>query len=261
MRRLEAGKAAYRATRMTALTFLAILLALARGAAQTERQTGADPQTGPSEATQREIIQEETTGTSNDRLFFALPNFLTIENASQIPPLTAKQKFRVQARTSFDYVVVPWYGFLAGISQAENSEPEYGQGAAGYGKRYGTSLADGTIENFWVFAILPSLVHQDPRFYQMPRGAFAHRAAYAMSRIFITRSDSGHRQFNLSEILGSAIAAGISTYTYHPRPERTLGNMASVWGSQVGYDAISIEVKEFWPDIRRKLRGHKEKED
>jgi hypothetical protein len=261
MGRLEAGKAAYRATGMLALVFLAILLPLARGAAQTEQRTDTGQQTEPSEASQREIIQEETTGTSNDRLFFALPNFLTIENASRIPALTAKQKFRVQARTSFDYVVVPWYGFLAGISQAENGESEYGQGAGGYGKRYGTALADGTIENFWVFAILPSMLHQDPRFYQMPRGAFAHRAAYAMSRIFITRSDSGHRQFNFSEILGSAIAAGISTYTYHPRADRTLGNMASLWGSQVSYDAISIEVKEFWPDIRRRLRRHKEKED
>ncbi len=259
MGRFEAGKAAHRATGMLALVFVATLLPLARAAAQTEQQTETGQQTEPSEATQREIIQEETTGTSNDRLFFALPNFLTIENASQIPSLTAKQKFRVQTRTSFDYVVVPWYGFLAGISQAENSEPEYGQGAGGSGKRYGTALADGTIENFLVFAILPSLLHQDPRFYQMPREAFARRAVYAISRIFITRSNSGHRQFNFSEILGSAIAAGISTYTYHPRPERTLGNMASVWGSQVGYDAISIEVKEFWPDIRRRFRGHKEK--
>lgn len=225
------------------------------------QQPIAEQQTQPLQVSQNEKTQEQTTGTSNDRLFFALPNFLTIQNASQIPPLTAKRKFAVVARSSFDWAEFPWYGFLAGISQTENSEPQYGQGAIGYAKRYGTSFADGTIENFWTSAILPSLLRQDPRFYQMPRGAFAHRVGYAMSRIFITRSDSGHRQFNFSEIFGSVIAAGISTYAYHPHAERTLGNTASVWGSQVGYDTITLEVKEFWPDIRRKLLGRHKRID
>jgi hypothetical protein len=196
------------------------------------------------------------TGTSNDRLFYTLPNFLTVQNAGQLPPLTAAQKFKVVARSSFDYVEFPWYGFLAGISQAENSEPGYGQGAAGYGKRYGAAFADGTIENFWTSAILPSLLHQDPRFYQLGKGGFWHRTGYAVSRIFVTRSDSGHSQFNASEIFGSALAAGISTYSYHPHADKTLSNTASVWGTQIGYDTITIVVREFWPDIRRKI-SHK----
>src|SRR6266478_2545476 len=66
--------------------------------------------------------QSEQSGTSKDRLFFTLPNFLTVENAGQIPPLTSGQKFKVVARSSFDYVEFPWYGFLSAISQAENSE-------------------------------------------------------------------------------------------------------------------------------------------
>lgn len=201
--------------------------------------------------------QVEQTGTSNDRLFYTLPNFLTVENVGQIPPLSAGQKFEVVARSSFDWVEFPWYGLLAGISQAENSEAGYGQGAAGYGKRYGAAFADGTIENFWTSAILPSLLHQDPRFYQQNTGGFWHRTGYAMSRIFVTRSDSGQSQFNASEILGSAIAATISTYSYHPQSERTLSNAASVWGTQVGYDTITLVVKEFWPDIRRKLSRKK----
>lgn len=138
---------------------------------------------------------EETTGTSNDRLFYTLPNFLTIENTKQIPPLSAKEKFKVVARSSFDYVEYPWYGFLAAVSQAENSEPGYGQGAAGYGKRYGAAFADGTIESFWAGAILPSALHQDPRFYQSGQRGFWRRAGYAISRIFITRTDSGNKTF------------------------------------------------------------------
>jgi hypothetical protein len=191
--------------------------------------------------------------TSNDRLFFALPNFLTLESAAHVPPLTTKQKFAVVTRSSFDYIQIPWYGFLAGVSQAENSEPGYGQGAAGYGKRIGSAAADGTIENFFTSAILPSVFKQDPRFYQLGQGGFWHRTFYAMSRTVITRSDSGSSQFNVSEVFGSAIAATISTYSYHPHADRTVSNTASVWGSQIGYDTATIVLKEFWPDIRRKI--------
>lgn len=170
-----------------------------------------------------------------------------------MPPLSTEQKFKVVARGSFDYVEYFWYGALAGISQAENSEPGFGQGAVGYGKRYGAAFADGTIENFMTGAVLPSLLHEDPRFYQSGRGTFWHRTGYAMSRIFVTRTDSGGEQFNYSEIIGSAMSAGISTYSYHPRQDCALPNTASVWGTQIGYDTLTIVVKEFWPDIRRKI--------
>jgi hypothetical protein len=203
--------------------------------------------------TEEEKAETAAPATSNDRLFFALPNFLTLENADQVPPLTTKQKFAVVTRSSFDYIQVPWYAFLSGISQAENSEPGYGQGAAGYGKRFGSAAADGTIENYWTSAILPSVFHQDPRFFQSGKGGFWRRTGYAMSRIVVTRSDSGSNQFNGSEVFGSAIAAGISTYSYHPHGDKTLSNTASVWGSQIGYDTVTIVLKEFWPDIRRKL--------
>lgn len=226
---------------------------------RTAQQGGSTNQKNETKQEQKSTIHEETTGTSNDRLFFTLPNFLTVENASHVPPLSAGAKFKVVARSSFDYVEYPWYGFLAGVSQAENSEPGYGQGAAGYGKRLGAAFGDGAIENFWVGAVLPSAFHQDPRFYQLGRGGFRHRTLYAVSRIFVTRTDSGHETFNVSEIFGSAIAAGISTYSYHPRADRTLPNTASVWGSSVGYDTITLVVKEFWPDIRRKIKGTKER--
>ncbi|HXW13068.1 MAG TPA: hypothetical protein VEN79_01035, partial [Terriglobia bacterium] len=75
---------------------------------------------------------KQTLG-SNDRLFYALPNFQTVDTAGQLPPLTAGQKFKLQARSQFDYFEIPWYGILAGFSQARNTSPGYGQGAAGYG--------------------------------------------------------------------------------------------------------------------------------
>jgi hypothetical protein len=192
-------------------------------------------------------------GVSKDRLFYTLPNFLTLENVGQVPPLTTKEKFKVITKGSFDYVLIPWYGFLAGLSQAEDSEAGYGQGAAGYGKRFGAYFADGTIENYITGAILPTVLRQDPRYFQSGKGSFMHRTGYSVSRIVLTRGDNGRQQFNYSEILGSALAAGISTYTYHPHADRTLGNTVSVWGTQVGTDTLTLVVREFWPDIRRKL--------
>jgi hypothetical protein len=214
--------------------------------------------------------------TSNDRLFFTLPNFLTLENSKQVPPLTPKQKFAVVARGSFDYVQFPWYAFLSGISQAQNSEPGFGQGWEGYGKRFGVAFADGTIENFTTAAILPSLLHQDPRYFQSGHGSFGRRTFYAMSRNLITRGDSGKNEFNYSEVVGGAMAAAISTYSYHPKgqyvttttpgvlryipSDRTLSNTAKVWGAQYGYDTLTLVVKEFWPDIRRKIRKNQKSE-
>lgn len=214
------------------------------------------------------------SGTSKDRLFYALPNFLTLENGANVPPLTAKQKFSVVARGTFDPVQFPWWGLLAAIAQGENSEPGYGQGWAGYAKRYGATAADSTIENFMVGAVYASALHQDPRFYQSSTGSFMHRAGYAVSRIVVTRGDSGHSQFNASEVFGSATAAAISTFTYHPHStflstptnphlfvasDRTLGDAASVWGTQLILDTITITLKEFWPDIHRKM-AHKPKQ-
>ena len=259
--------------------FLAQLVTLSFGQSQSEAQPQS-PAPAIQEQTQQtpgKPVEASGTGkpapkgTSNDRLFYALPNFLSLENTGKLPPLTAKQKFGVVARGSFDYIEYPWYGFLSAINQADDAEPAYGQGWGAYGKRYVTSFADGTIENFMTSAILPSLLHQDPRFYQSEAGGFVHKAGYAVSRIFLTRTDAGGTQFNYSEVVGSAMSAAISTYSYHPRStvlrspsgprfvrsDRTLANTANVWGSQLGFDTITIVIREFWPDIHRKLSKKK----
>jgi hypothetical protein len=193
------------------------------------------------------------SGTSNDRIFYTLPNFLTLEHADQAPKLSVGEKFKVTARASFDPVTFVWHGLQAGISQANNSESGYGQGAEGYTKRFTQNFADGTIENFTTQAIFPSLLHQDPRYFQSGQGGVKRRIFYAVGRIFVTRSDSGQSQPNYSEFLGSSTAAVISTYSYHPRGDRDVSTAASVWASEVGFDTLNNLIKEFWPDIRRKL--------
>jgi hypothetical protein len=214
-------------------------------------------------------------GTSNDRLFYTLPNFLTLQSKDQLPPMSAKDKYKVVALGTFDYVEYPWWGLLAAIAQAQNSEPALGQGWVGYAKRYGITAGDSLVENFMVGAVFPSALHQDPRFYQSGQGGFFRRTGYAVGRIFVTRSDSGHKQFNYSEIFGAATAAAISTYTYHPSStyistptnphlfvgsDKTLSNTLDTWGTQLTLDTVTLVVKEFWPDIHRKM-SHKHKGD
>ena len=237
---------------------------------QTQRTPVSDKEKSKSI---QEVPQGKVAGTSNDRLFYALPNFLTLEGRAKLPPMTAKDKFKVVALGTFDYFEYPWWGALSAISQAENSEPAFGQGWAAYGKRYGAQAADSTIENFMVGAVFASALHQDPRFYQSGHGGFFTRTGYAVSRIFVTRGDDGKTQFNASEVFGSATAAAISTYSYHPKStylstptnahlfvasDRTLRNAANVWATQVSLDTVTIVVKEFWPDIHQKM-SHKQK--
>lgn len=247
-----------------------------QGSSQTPAQPASSqqPSSPQSDKNKNDQSSGKVEGTSNDRLFYTLPNFLSMQKGGKLPPLTAKDKFKVVALSTFDYVQYPWWGLLAAVSQAENSEPAYGQGWGAYAKRFGTTAGDSMVENFMVGAVFPSILHQDPRFYYSEQGGFAHRAGYAVSRIFVTRSDSGKAQFNYSEIFGAATAAAISTYTYHPRStylstptnphlfvasDRTLSNTISVWGTQVGLDTVTIVIKEFWPDVHRKM-SHKKPE-
>jgi hypothetical protein len=196
-------------------------------------------------------------GTSKDRILWTLPNFLTVEDANNIPPLTPKQKFAVTARGVFDPFEFVLVSFVAGINQASDSNPTYGQGLKGYAKRYGTAYGDNAIENFMSSAVFPTILHQDPRYYQLGHGSFFRRTEHAVGRVLFTRSDSGEKQLNYSELGGGLTAAAISTYTYHPQSERGFGNVVTVWGSQMGWDAVTYMIKEFWPDLRkRQARKH-----
>jgi hypothetical protein len=206
---------------------------------------------GDASSQQEKPVADLHQGTSNDRILWTLPNFLTVENADRIPPLTPGQKFKVVARGVFDPFEFVLIGFVAGLGQASNSNPSYGQGMQGYAKRYGTAYGDNAIENFMGSAVLPSVLHQDPRYYQLGHGGFFRRASHAVGRVVITRSDSGEKQVNYSELGGALAAAAISTYTYHPQSERGFGNVASVWASQMGWDAVTYMIKEFWPDLRK----------
>ena len=235
-----------------------VVVLLADISALAQRQGPPAPQPPDKQTANDKKDRKQQAAGSNDRLFHALPNFQTVGNTQQLPPLTVGQKFELQARSQFDYFEIPWYGILAGFSQARNTSAGYGQGAAGYGKRYAQEWSDGTIENFMVGAVFASALRQDPRYYVLGKGSFRHRLGYSISRIVVTRSDSGRAEFNASQIFGGATAAGISTYSYHPRDQRTLRNAASLWGTQIGLDIFTQGIKEFWPDIHRRFSRNRQ---
>ena len=192
----------------------------------------------------------------NDRILWTLPNYLTVENASSLPPLTTRQKFKLSTEETFDPVEFGFVGLAAGVNQATNADPSFGQGFKGYGKRFVLEFCDNTIEDYMSEAVFPSLFRQDPRYYQLGKGGFFHRAGYAALRAVVTRSDTGKSQFNFSEVIGSGVSAALSN-TYHPGPQ-TLGSIANIWATQIGWDVAGFEMKEFWPDVHRFLthRNH-----
>jgi hypothetical protein len=229
------------------------LFAQQQSPASADTPSQGQSKTGEKSGDNKDPAIQEQQSPKNDRLFYVLPNFLTVENAKQIPPLTTGQKFKLVALGTFDPIEFPYVGLLALIDQAENTDPSFRQGFVGYAKRYGAAYADTTVENFMVGAIFPSLLHQDPRYYQLGKGGFWHRAGYAALRVLVTRTDSGKNQFNYSELAGSAVAAALSN-AYHPPADRNALNSANIWVTQLWGDAVSFELKEFWPDIHRKLQ-------
>jgi hypothetical protein len=195
---------------------------------------------------------EQETGTVNDRIFEVWPNYGTVETTKTLPPLSSGQKFKLATASVFDWTAFPFNGVLAAISQAKNDPSSWGQGWGAYGKRYGASFADNSIGTYMTTAIFPSLLHEDPRYYQLGKGSFSHRAYYAMNRLFVCRTDAGSSSFNYSESVGNAAAAAISNI-YHPAQDRTASRNAATFGLLILYDGLANELKEFWPDIRRKV--------
>jgi hypothetical protein len=223
----------------------------------TQCQSGKPPaQTGSQD--QKESA-EKARKKKSDRMFYVMPNYLTVDNESEVQPISWKQKFAITAKGTFDPYEFAMVGIVSGIRQADNAYPAFGQGMAGYGKRYGAAFADQADGNIMVGGVFPSLLKTDPRYFRLGRESSFHRFLNAFSRIFVTRKDSGGNIFNVPEFAGNATAIGISN-TYYPAANRSLSSNASNWGTQMGIDAFGNELKEFWPDIHRYLLKKKNKD-
>jgi hypothetical protein len=165
-----------------------------------------------------EIAAEQIKAEEKQRIIGLIPNFYT-SYVRDAAPLTAKQKFSLATHDTFDPVPLIGIAISAGIEQANNSFAGYGQGAAGYGKRYAARFVDGRTSDFFSHAVFPSLLHQDPRYYYQGTGSFKSRLFHAVSFAFVTRSDSGHTVPNYSYLLGDLASGGLSNL-YYPRADR-----------------------------------------
>ncbi len=187
--------------------------------------------------------------------FGVLPNYRTVESADTFRSISTRQKFKIAAEDTFSAPSYLLGGVFAGLSQMNNSNPSFGQGAEGYLKRYASNTADQDIGNFMTEAIMPSLLHEDPRYFRKGTGSIKKRLLYAASRVLITRTDSGGTSFNTAEFLGNGTVAAIGNL-YYADAKGFSPTMQRMF-TQISTDAISNVLKEIWPDVKRKYFNKK----
>jgi hypothetical protein len=206
----------------------------------------------PVQAAAATDVRDAPAAKKPDRVFGVLPNYGTVEEAANVPPITTTAMFRMAALNAFDPYVFPFVGATAAFAQLASHAQSAASEPRAYVSRYATSFADSSISSVLTSAIVPALLKQDPRYFELREGSAWRRAGYAVSRTVITRARSGETQINLSGIGGNGVAAAVSNL-YYPREDRSAAQVLGRWGTQVMWDAVSNELKEFWPDIRRKL--------
>ncbi len=175
---------------------------------QTSRRAPADAVSVTVYASAHEVAAAEVSLEEKQRVFGVVPNFYVVYSPHPTP-LSSGQKFHLAWRSTIDPVNLAGSAFFAGIEQANNSFPGYGQGGEGYAKRFGANFADGTISTFLGSAVLPSLFRQDPRYYYQGTGTAGSRVRHAVLSVFICPGDNGKKQFNYSAVMGNRPATAM----------------------------------------------------
>lgn len=199
--------------------------------------------------TRAEVAEEEIKVEEKQRVLGVLPNFY-VSYTPDAAPLTSKQKFEIAWKTLIDPATLIFVGGAAGIEQAQNHFDEYGQGAQGYGKRFGAGYADTVTSTIIGSALLPSLLKQDPRYFYKGTGSTRSRFLYAVANSFICKGDNGRWQVSYSNILGSLAAGGISNLYYPSQDRNGAGLTFENAGIGIGATAAANLFQEF---IVRKL--------
>lgn len=237
--------------RLAPVLFILTLLTL--GAAAQQPATTATKSSPPSAQSEQKqpSSQQELQREEKQRALGVIPMF-AVSNVKDAKPLTVHQKFQLMMKTMVDPFTFLSAGFTAGIGQADDSFPQYGQGAEGFGKRYGAAFADGASSNFFSNFVYPSLFKEDPRYFRLGKGRFQQRAWHAFTEEFIAHKDSGGREFHYSNVLG-AITAGSISNAYYPSNDRGAGLTFSRAGISLGYSTAGNLFLEYWPDVARKV--------
>jgi hypothetical protein len=215
-----------------------------------------NPSGSQKQNSQAQSAPGDAAGRQTKRILGIVPNFRAVSADEKLPPETIKEKFVDATEDSFDYSSIFIPAVIAAYNMRERTTPEFHEGAAGYARYFWHSAVDQTSENYMVEFIFPTFTREDARYYTLGHGGFFKRTGYALSRAVITRSNSGAAVFNVSEVVGAGAASGISNL-YYPSASRSVGNTMSEWAEDVGIDAASFWVKEFWPDINRRVFHNK----
>ena len=220
---------------------------------QPSSSSAPEPQSATPAGTPQAAKPEATQPQQTKRILGIMPNFNAVSADTKLPPQTPKEKFVIAAKNSFDYSSFLIAGIQSGINMASDSYPEFDDGGTTYFRYYYHTLLDTADENFMVAGLWPVVFRQDNRYYTLGHGGFKKRAFYAATRVLVTRTDSGRKTFNASEIIGAGSAAGLSTL-YYPEQYRTWTKVGQKWLTSVIIDSANFTfIKEFWPDINRKL--------
>jgi len=189
-----------------------------------------------------QIATEQVRIEEQQRVFGIIPNFFVVYDVNPVP-LTVKLKFKLTMKVATDPMTIIGVGVLAGIDQAGNI-PNFVQGAKGYGQRFGATDADGFSDILIGGAILPSLLHQDPRYFYKGTGTKKYRTMYALAHPFICKGDNGHWQPNYSSLGGDLASAALSN-TYYPSSNRGLGLIFKTFSIDCGERLVSSLMQEF----------------
>jgi len=203
----------------------------------------------------RKKAQEQLKQQEHQRVMGVMATFNTTRNQDALP-LSPKQKFELFFKSASD----PWpfllAGVVGGIGQAYDDEPEWGYGAQGYAKRFGAAYSDYFIGNFFGNAVLPSLFHEDPRYFQRGKGTFTRRFLWAAMSTVWCKRDKGTWGPNYANVAGNFIGTAIAR-AYYPSTERTVADTLSDGATVSAEGIVGAEVIEFWPDM---VRHHRRKQ-
>lgn len=227
-----------------AVAFL-FLVSVAVAPGQTTQPLSSAPDARHAEA-ERELKQEE-----QQRMLAVVPDFYSVRSGQAVP-LSPGEKFHLALADVFDPFDVSSSAVEAGVEQQQGEFPGYGPGWTGYAKRFAAAFADDADGELLSEGVLPSVLHQDPRYFRLGRGAISRRAAYSLLSAVRCRGDNGKWQFNTSGIVGT-FAAGAISNAYYPPADRGLGLTFQRGSIDLGEGLFQALASEFYPDISRAL--------
>ena len=220
-------------------------------AAQSPSGSAQTP-TSPNSST----APQQQTENNPKRILGIIPNFQTTNDKSALPKaLTGKEKYILAYHQMFDISAHLGNALQAGVQQATDGQPHYGEGYGAYAERFAAAEGDQYTSSFMIYGFLPSILHDDPRYFRRGHGSPLSRIWYAATRTVITRTDAQTPTFNAPQIFGQLVQAGISN-AYYPKQDRNIDGTFKGWGINLGYNCGYNVLKEFYPDLLHLFHRH-----